>query len=797
MSNIYSAKFMNEASTILADKVIMKPVTETYLFSALNILREMNTEIDNKTKKLYISIAEAESKEAENKLFANYFYEFKNIFEKFSDKVNQMKSRMVMNIENKVETWDELIKDDGYIANFDKEFSYSGCEFVNVLNPNYPRLNLQKTYQKEFDYLGMLMQDKSVDASPSAKMKIVATVANNFATYSNNENWIKDVIKDMVDIDDKDVTASYSQCIYNALRNKCEVNVDKSVVYTCRDNLCNYEDIIDTCVKMCDCLLCDVAKVAENISSYLFRNEEKKLRIKTDTDGVIDREYRLDTYSMNQLDLFLKNKVNQMRKILNIYSIALGIKFDTAVDYIDQCICILKAVKGCDDNDKLGNEPEMDNTDSEEIEAPSVDDDSLGDGEEDMPEPEDDDMDDDEVELSPYKKLGSNSIEEDDDSDDLDDDEPIEDIEDVEEKSKGVVVDDDTEEFDEAYLFESELFELEMLCNMQSMHESVRRIVLKEEDESQPVQGGTGIGKENTAPMKNPAEQAAKARGENSETSSENKEDDMKNVKNLASKAKAPNIIQKLLNKIKELWKKFKEFVTVGSKKKIEYLKKNSSYISAKVTGEVGLAYTVDHEFINKIKIPDLNYETMKNSNSFENDDKFYETQLAHFYNKTDANGKSVSEYIKEKALGEEQKLKPVADIKPSVDYAYKFCIDYPNKVRALDLQMQTLEKAEKVIMKQLNESNISNDFNNYFLEFEGSDKSAKQSELAVYFRVCSQVIAAQMTVYQKIFNEYYLYCKWWITNAGGSSDDGTNKDNKQAENNQTQGQAQTTGSGQ
>ena len=96
---------------------------------------------------------------------------------------------------------------------------------------------------------------------------------------------------------------------------------------------------------MCDNLLHELEKVAENISSYLFRNEDKKLKIKTDTDGVIDRDYRLDTYSMNQLNLFLKNKVNQIKKLLNVYSIAIGIKFDTAVDYIQQNIDILRMSK--------------------------------------------------------------------------------------------------------------------------------------------------------------------------------------------------------------------------------------------------------------------------------------------------------------------------------------------------------------------------------------------------------------------------------------------------------------------
>ena len=206
MSNIYSAKFMHEASTTLESKVFKRPVKETYLFSSLNALREMNDIIDEKTKKLYIQISEAESKEEENKLFADYFYQFKAIFEEYSNRLQQMKSRMTIAIENKVETWEELYKDDAYIACFDKQFSYSGYKFSHIDDDDYPRLNLYKFYNKEFDYMGQLMQDTSMSASPSARLKIIATVCNNFAKSSGDKNWIKDLVRDMVDVDEKEIT---------------------------------------------------------------------------------------------------------------------------------------------------------------------------------------------------------------------------------------------------------------------------------------------------------------------------------------------------------------------------------------------------------------------------------------------------------------------------------------------------------------------------------------------------------------------------------------------------------------
>ena len=366
MSVIYSAKYMTEANTSLADQVLRKPVNETYLFSAIELLREMNSTIDKKTKELYIQIAEAESKEDENKLFATYFYQFKTIWQCFADKLEQMKSRMVMSVENKVETWEDLVKDDTYITTFNKEFSYSGYEFCHMNEHDYPRLNLYKIYQKEFDYLGQLMQDTGIGASPSAKLKVIASVSNNFTNNANNQQWILDLVKDMVDVDEKEYSRSYSEQIYHALRDAHEFTVNREMLYTCKEALSDYEDAVDAAVRMCNNLIAELNKVSEEITSYLFRNKDNKLKIKTDTDGIIDRDYRLDTYSMNQLDLFMKNKVTQMKKVLNVFSIAIGIKFDTVVDYIDQNIKILQIAKdSLVDGIPAENQPTQDTEDND------------------------------------------------------------------------------------------------------------------------------------------------------------------------------------------------------------------------------------------------------------------------------------------------------------------------------------------------------------------------------------------------------------------------------------------------
>lgn len=752
MSNIYSAKFMNEASATLRDKVFIKPVNETYLFSVVDILREMNSTINKETEKLYIQIAEAESKEDENKLFADYFFQFKSVFQEFANKVQQMKSRMIMAVENKVETWEDLYKNDEYISCFDKEFNYSGYEFLHMEDSSYPRLNLHKLYQKEFDYIGTLMQNTTMNASPSAKLKIIATVSNNFANCSGDKNWIKDLIHDMIDIDDKEISRSYSECIYNSLRNKYDINVNRGMLYTCKENLTDYEDIIDAASKLCDNLLYDLDKVAEDISSYLFRNKDNKLKIKTDTDGVIDRDYRLDTYSMNQLDLFLKNKITQIKKLLNVYSIAIGIKFDTAVDYINQNIDILRTAK------EFRFEESEETEDVSDDEAKDTDD-TVEDVEK---EPEDIEDEDDEVGNTDefdddYDGDGDTDSE---DEEHEEDDEDIDDTVDSDGSEKEAIEEEPTEEdtpdeveepfdvndedLEESYLFESELFELEMMTEMYSMHQSVRAALLLEEE--------------------TPANDNKPSTG-------------MDNVSKTADKA---NVWQRIISKLISLWNKFKEIVTTQSKLKVDYLKKNENWINTSVKGVEGtitLAYTPDITALQNLSIEDLNYTAMEQHLASEEAfcTKYYNT---YYGSKGE---KSFSDFMKEKILKGERKIDP-KDGK-FVKEAFDFCEDYLAKVDVIRKQTEIIEKAQRVAkdVSKVQESTIRNDASMYFSEMEdntttdpnantaeskpASDKSAK---LAIYFKVSSQVLAAKMTMYQKLFNEYFKFCSWHIVKAGG-----------------------------
>ena len=139
---------------------------------------------------------------------------------------------------------------------------------------------------------------------------------------------------------------------------------------------------------------------------------------------------------------------------------------------------------------------------------------------------------------------------------------------------------------------------------------------------------------------------------------------------------------------------------------------------------------------------------------------------------------------MKEKILKEgEHKINP--NDSSYIKKAFDFCSDYLEKVDVIRKQTEIIEKAQRVAkdVSKVTESVSNNDFSMYFNEMDdnttktnadGTEKenkssgSGKDTKLAVYFKVSSNVLAAKMTMYQKLFNEYFKFCHWYIKTAGG-----------------------------
>lgn len=407
MSNLFNLSRILTENTSMNDLLTsFSPMT--FLSEGVSILREQGETEFKLLDSMYSNVLEAESKAEENKAFSVYFKEYKNTIEKYILKMNELRSKFNITVENFADANKDIMDSDDN-ANILSASRYIGVQYQNLLDKDIPNVEPYKVFKKEFAFIGKLLQDLGPDVKEDVKAQVIATVCNNLKK-DIDDDWLDKIAEKIADCDEcsKD---GFAKTIYNRFiaNPKAEMDIDIGTVKQAKLSIMNYTNFINVINKSVDDFCDGLEKIADETGAMFFRNKDHKLPISTDVDGVEDRTYRLGDYSMNQVNMFISTKISQINEICNLYLIAISIKMDCIIKYLQQCKDIINtASSGVDSTPN--NEVDPGNTDddndgiADDNEPESIEDDedkTENDGEED-PESEDDNENiDDDIETSP------------------------------------------------------------------------------------------------------------------------------------------------------------------------------------------------------------------------------------------------------------------------------------------------------------------------------------------------------------------------------------------------------------
>ena len=445
-------------------QLVQSVENRTYLSNGIDLLRETNENILEATRDLYIALAEAETKSAENVKFADFFKRYKDVIDKYILKARELQSQFEINVETFADANSDIIDvNDG--SDIMATPKYVGVEYDNLLDPDVPDIEPRKAFKKEFAFIGKLLQDLGPIASEEAKAQVIATVCNNLSSEIS-DGWLDKVIEHITDEDDCDkegfARAMYKKFVKDPHK---EMTVDIGLVKQCKLSIMNNTSYIASVDKSVTSFCDGLSRVADEIGSMFFRNKDHKLPIETDEEGVEDKTYRLNDYSFNQMNMFISTKITQITELCNLYIIALTIKMDCIMKYLQQCKDIINVA-----TDGIDNTPndETDPGDAEqELDDEELDDDSSEEPDGEDPEPDTDDGEEDPEEID--IKLQAQT-----DDDDEDNDSDPEDGFNTDDSGVEPLHDNSEDDFEEAcYLFEADAFQAERLITEMMFRESM------------------------------------------------------------------------------------------------------------------------------------------------------------------------------------------------------------------------------------------------------------------------------------------------------------------------------------
>lgn len=353
---------------------------QTFLSYGLNVLKESDSDMLDITRCLYTSILEADSKPEENKKFAEFFKEYKKVITNYILKAQELASQFTINIENFADANKDIL-DIPDNANIMDTQTYKGVQYNNLLNDEVPEIEPYKVFKKEFAFIGKLFQDLGPIGTEEEKAQIIATVCNNLSSEIS-DGWLDKCIEKLTGCE-KCTRDSFAKTIYNRfVKNpSCDMEVDIGCVKQAKLDIMNYVNYINVINKSVTEFCDGLEKIADEVGSMFFRNQDNKLPIKTDEDGVEDKTYRMNSYSFNQMNIFISTKISQINEICNLYLIAISIKMDCIIKYLLQCKDIINAAAAGVDNtpnneiDPGDNDDDNDNVvDSDDMDDPELQD---------------------------------------------------------------------------------------------------------------------------------------------------------------------------------------------------------------------------------------------------------------------------------------------------------------------------------------------------------------------------------------------------------------------------------------
>ena len=349
----------------------------SYLDNAVDILRSTDEHIFEETGKLYSSVLEADSRKEENVKFADFFKDYQKTINDFILKIQAMASEFSVNLETFADANNDILNGNNMSYNVMATVPYKGVEYKHLLDADVPDIDPYKVYKKEFAFIGKLLQDLGPIGSEDQKAHIIATVCNNLSKEIN-DGWLDKIVEKITDCDDCG-KSGYAKAIYKKFvpNPSVDMEIDIGLVKQSKLDILNYKQYIAGIVQSVTEFTSKLSKIADEVGSMFYRNQDHKLPIKTDVDGVEDRTYRLDDYSFSQMNMFMSTKISQITELCNLFMIAISIKMDCIMKYMYQCKDIIDtAAHGVDntpntdidpgdtDVDNDGT-PESDNTDTD------------------------------------------------------------------------------------------------------------------------------------------------------------------------------------------------------------------------------------------------------------------------------------------------------------------------------------------------------------------------------------------------------------------------------------------------
>lgn len=328
-------------------------INESFLFTSLDFLKEINEEINLSNKILYKCISESEEEySVVTESFSDFKEAIKKIIDKFIDFIKSICKRFFIHLNKIISSDKYLLKNLHLLDDFRMDIILYRSMYKFTLYPGIPLPIVSSEYNDdiETEYLKQKVaqmidnrtSDQTTTDSVDYTLDILKTLYKNTVATYNEDRW-EEFRGKVLDQDKRISKEDYADELFRIYRNgdsvKEAIKVDSSIINDSLYFFKNYKDIF---------------KQVENLRNKIeddYRNIKKSLEKNTNDIFKDIDQIKIKTQEQKiAADMFFKAKANQVETMCSIHTLAFTAKLDAIKDkYIqDKDIlyrCLNMAVK--------------------------------------------------------------------------------------------------------------------------------------------------------------------------------------------------------------------------------------------------------------------------------------------------------------------------------------------------------------------------------------------------------------------------------------------------------------------
>lgn len=327
---MFDLSTLTETANSSNNNLSLKTVEENYYYTAMAYVTETNKEYNFYKKELYKNLLESTSVEIINESFQDFFDKVHNLISKFIDFIKSLFKRFIINF-NKMTSSDKYVKKHiNELDNFtkDNEFIFKGYKFT--FDPDIPIVEALREFSK--DFVGIDFEELMQKRDVKEQIKYINKVFSKVSTYDYDE-----FRGEVIDKNYFITSSEFSNELFSLYRagsnSSYPITIGVDELARTVQNFNEYEKYIASVKQTKSKIESQYKEIEKLFKKIIGRNEMGDLEgLLIDGSGNYDDNRtninKLSTEVINKVNLYIKVKIEQIKKMSDIHSLAFASKLE-------------------------------------------------------------------------------------------------------------------------------------------------------------------------------------------------------------------------------------------------------------------------------------------------------------------------------------------------------------------------------------------------------------------------------------------------------------------------------------